>query len=43
MDAFMVSENLKEKILEMFLLPFSLYFEGMEGQNYYEFIGFDEL
>ena len=43
MDAFMVSENLKEKILEMFSLPFLYTLKEWKEQNYYEFIGFDEL
>ena len=43
MDAFMVSENLKEIILEMFSLPFLYTLKEWKEQNYYEFIGFDEL
>ena len=43
MDAFMVSENLEEKILENFSLPFLYTLKEWKEQNYYEFIGFDEL
>ena len=39
----LVSENLKEKILEMFSLPFLYTLKEWKEQNYYEFIGFDEL
>ena len=39
----MVSANLKEKILEMFSLPFLYTLKEWKEQNYYEFIGFDEL
>ena len=39
----LVSENLKEKILEMFSLPFLYTLKEWKEQNDYEFIGFDEL
>ena len=42
MDAFMVSENLKEKILEMFSLPFLYTLKEWKEQNDYEIIGFDK-
>ena len=41
--AFMVSENLKEKILENFSLPFLYSLEEWKVQNDYEIIGFDKL
>ena len=43
MEAFMVSENLKEKILEMFSLPFLYTLKEWKEQNDYEIIGFDKL
>ena len=43
MEAFMVSENLKEKILEMFSLPFLYTLKEWKAQNDYEIIGFDKL
>ena len=43
MEAFMVSENLKEKILEMFSLPFLYTLKEQKEQNDYEIIGFDKL
>ena len=43
MEAFMVSENLKEKILEMFSLPFLYTLKEWKDQNDYEIIGFDKL
>ena len=39
----MVSENLKEKILEMFSLPFLYTLKEWKEQNDYEIIGFDKL
>lgn len=43
MEAFMVSENLKEKILEIFSLPFLYTLKEWKEQNDYEIIGFDKL
>ena len=43
MEALMVSENLKEKILEMFSLPFLYTLKEWKEQNDYEIIGFDKL
>ena len=43
MEAFMVSANLKEKILEMFSLPFLYTLKEWKEQNDYEIIGFDKL
>lgn len=43
MEAFMVPENLKEKILEMFSLPFLYTLKEWKEQNDYEIIGFDKL
>ena len=40
--AFMVSENLKEKILELFSLPFLYSLKEWKEQNDYEIIGFDK-
>mgnify|MGYP000846435678 FL=1 len=42
MEAFMVSENLKEKILENFSLPFLYTLKEWKEQNDYEIIGFDK-
>ena len=42
MEAFMVSENLKEKILENFSLPFLYSLKEWKEQNDYEIIGFDK-
>ena len=39
----MVSANLKEKILEMFTLPFLYTLKEWKEQNDYEIIGFDKL
>ena len=39
----MVSANLKEKILEMFSLPFLYTLKDWKEQNDYEIIGFDKL
>lgn len=39
----MVSANLKEKILEMFSLPFLYTLKEWKEQNDYEIIGFDKL
>lgn len=43
LEAFMVSANLKEKILEMFSLPFLYTLKEWKEQNDYEIIGFDKL
>ena len=40
--AFMVAENLKEKILELFSLPFLYSLKEWKEQNDYEIIGFDK-
>ena len=43
MGAFMVADNLRDKILERFSLPFLYTLKEWKEQNDYEIIGFDKL